>query len=485
VTFGEFSLRLKRYSCHFEFSKGAFMSLLVKRTQHAIGQGGFHSSYLYVDDECFSFVFDCGGSTDEHRDGIIGPVVAKGKHDWLVVSHLDEDHINGVAQLEKEGVKFSNVFLPHVDLSPYMFLMLMKNANATSVAGVAATLGAILTVGRLYAGAYGRVRVVVPGDPDRGGQGRPDVFPNPNYPAPMRLPNLTPPTNTDPSVVLDAKGQSSLGATGSIIFQDTQSIFLQNNDWEFRFYSEEWTFPSPIAALWALPVLKPLRDAMEHLALLGTDNGKAFTDGIDAALDAKVSVADANTALHNINPAFAKVRKELSVNSLLKKLYKALPDLHDYNSASLCLYSGPADENFSRRRQQMRYITIYGTRRQHRGSRREVGWLGMGDAHLHDAATFGRFRKHYGNCLQRLSTLVLPHHGSRHNYDAEQIQLHRLLAQIGEYPSPLFVAASNPAHKRFKHPHQEVVAVASMYGQVHNVNLDPDSALSEIIVEVE
>lgn len=58
------------------------MTLLVKRIQHAIGQGGFHS-------------FDCGGGTAKQRASVIGPVVKEGNHDWLVVSHLDADHVNG------------------------------------------------------------------------------------------------------------------------------------------------------------------------------------------------------------------------------------------------------------------------------------------------------------------------------------------------------------------------------------------------------
>lgn len=458
------------------------MPLLVKRTQHAIGQGGFHSSYLHAGDERFGLVFDCGGSTDKHRASVIGPVVEQRKHDWLVVSHLDEDHINGVSQLESAGVTFSNVFLPHVDLSHQLFLMLLKSAGTATVASEEARLNSILIVGKLYAGAYGRVRVVIPGERDRGDRPRQNIFPNPNGPERTRLPDLTP-DGVAPSVLLDKEAQKSLGASGARTFQDTQSIYVSDKNWELRFYSDEWAFPAPVTKLWALTVLQPLRDAMEHLSLLGSSGGKNFTNGIGAALKAKVPAAVANATLATIDPAFLKLSRAISVNSLLKKLYKALPDLHDYNSSSLCLYSGPVVDRYPEHWRYMRCVNLPGERYQRLWKGYSVGWLGMGDAHLHDAAALGRFRGHYQNRFQLLSTLVLPHHGSRHNYDFERIQLHRLLAPMSD--GAVFVTASNPDHKKFNHPHQEVVKIAGMYGDVHNVNLDPNSAFGEIVVEHE
>lgn len=458
------------------------MPLLVKRTQHAIGQGGFHSSYLHAGDERFGLVFDCGGSTQKHRARVIGPVIEKGKHDWLVVSHLDEDHINGVSQLESAGVTFSNVFLPHVDLSHQLFLMLLKSAGTAKGASVAARLNSILIVGKLYAGAYGRARVVTSGEGNRGNRPRQDIFPNPNGPEHTRLPDLTP-DGLAPSVLLDKQAQKILGASGARIFQDTQSIYVSDKNWELRFYSDEWAFPAPLAKLWKLAVLKPLRDAMEHLSLLGSNGGSKFTSHIGAALSALVPADVANAALATITPTFQKVRGAISVNSLLKKLYKALPDLHDYNSSSLCLYSGPIADRYPERWGYLRSMKLSGEQYQRQWNGYSVGWLGMGDAHLHDAAALGRIRSHFQGRFQLLSTLVLPHHGSRHNYDSERIQLHRLLASMSGCAKPVFVAASNPHHKTFNHPHEEVVTIAGMYGEVHNVNLDPNSAFAEIVVE--
>lgn len=458
------------------------MPLLVKRTQHAIGQGGFHSSYLHTGDECFSLVFDCGGSTKKHRDSIIGPVAKRGRHDWLVISHLDEDHINGVAQLESAGVTFANVFLPHVDLCHQLFLMILKSAGAATVANEAARLNSLLILGKLYAGAYGRVRVVIPGERYRGDRLRQDTFTNPDGPEHTRLPDLTP-DGMAPSVLLNQQTRRSLGPLGARVFPDTQSIYVTGKKWELRFYSDEWAFPEPVAKLWALPVLKSLRNAIESLALLGIDGGSRFVRTIGAALKKDVSALTANAALVGIDATFATVRKRISINSLLKRLYKALPDLHDYNSSSLCLYSGPFVGRYRERWRYMRSTSLSPERYEREWKGNSVGWLGMGDAHLRDAAAFGRFRAHYHGRFRLLSTLVLPHHGSRHNYDSEGIQLHRLLASISGSSSSTFVAASNPDHEKFKHPHREVMQIVEMYGDLRNVNLNPNSEFCEIVVE--
>jgi len=457
------------------------MPLVVKRTQHAIGQGGFHSSYLYAGDKRFGLVFDCGGATAGHRARVIGPVVEKRKHDWLVISHLDKDHINGVSQLESAGVTFSNVFLPHVDLSHQLFLMLLKSAGTARSANANDALDTLLIVGRLYAGAYGRVRVVVPGDRRRNGPPPQDTFPNPDGPEHTRLPDLTP-NGLTPSDVLDHQSQQRLGPSGSRTYDDTQSVFVTDQDWELRFYSDEWAFPDPVTRLWSLPVLRPLRDAIERLSLLGSNGGKDFTNGVDVQLNAKVSAADANVALTSIDPNVQQVNRQLTVNSFLKKLYLALPVLHDYNSASLCLYSGPALHQPARYRN-IRRIGPASAKHHHLYGNQSVGWLGMGDAHLGDVATFKRFSEHYQGRFGLLSTLVLPHHGSRYNYDNEQIQLHRLLALIARSGRPAFIAASDPGHQRYAHPHQEVVEIGEMYGEVYNVNLNPNSAFGETIVE--
>lgn len=278
-------------------------NLTVERTQHSIGQGGFHSSYLYTKGSRFGVVFDCGGGTDEHRKKLVTDLVSNAPlaHDWLVISHLDEDHINGISALEKAQVRFSNVFLPHVNLPHSMFLMLLKMIDAADAAVTNDQLGAILIAGRLYAGAYGRPRIVVRGDgPNEGG-----------LPGFDGLPDLTQGNMTAPTDLLDKGTRGQLAAKGALkTFPDSRSIYVDDVDWQFRFYSREWVFPGPVAAIWNLPVLQPLCNAINHLALLGNGNGEMFTDAIRHALDKPVLAADANRALKAMVAGHRPLRKK-------------------------------------------------------------------------------------------------------------------------------------------------------------------------------
>ena len=390
-------------------------------------------------------------------------------HDWLVISHLDEDHINGIGQLEEAKVTFTNVFLPHVDLVHSMFLMLLRMAGLAAVG--TATLDAIRIAGRLYAGAYGRVHIVVPGDPDT----------YQNAPRPDGLPDLMPPNISAPSELLDGAARQRLAAGSGRFVSDTESICLDGVDWQFRFYSQEWHFPVLVQTIWNLPELDALRVAINKLKLLGTGDGSAFTNEIQTALDTYITGAQATTALRAIDPRHAAVTKKTSINSLLKMLYKAAPGLHDYNSSSLCMYAGPIGRTAERRQWFNRQTSLAMRDHVERGSTRTVGWLGMGDAHFHTADELARFRNHYRGELRLLSTLMLPHHGSRHNYDSDRVQLHGLLASLPVCPAPALVVASNPAHKKFRHPHTEVVETGNRYGVVHNVSLDARSVFEESI----
>lgn len=67
---------------------------------------------------------------------------------------MDDDHINGVSQLEAQGIKFAKVFLPHiVNLPVTMFLMLVGLVAAASTTLTSDELNSVLVAGKLYAGA--------------------------------------------------------------------------------------------------------------------------------------------------------------------------------------------------------------------------------------------------------------------------------------------------------------------------------------------
>lgn len=451
--------------------------LTVERTQHPIGQGGFHSVHLHTDGERFSVIFDCGGGTAGHRDQLVKDMVSSAvvEYDWLVISHLDADHINGLRQLEKYGITFSNVFLPHVDLPQSMFLMLLK-ALATEGRVSGESLDTLLIAAQLHAGVFGRARIVVSGDqeggepPDEEGVVQDDA--NVDRPA---------------SALLESATRKSLDRQRAASrFPDGTSVYLQDADWKFRFYSREWAFPDPIKKVWDLPVLTTLRQAMSQLFVSGTNTEKNFTAAIKAALHETVTALVANKILSGFSPKHARISRRITVNSLLKLLYKTLPDLHDYNGASLCMYSGPANVPSKCARQYyVRQHNLATVDQARAGLTRTVGWMGMGDANLKDDKELEAFAHHFRTQLPLVSTLMLPHHGSRHNYGKNLTQLHGLLSALPVSPVPVLVVASDPNHEKYSHPHEDVQHACKRFGLLHNVNLRWESVFEESISSLE
>ena len=84
-------------------------------TFHGVGQGLFYSGS--IDDKKFNFIYDCGGSTEKLRNEIEN--LEFDEIDFLVISHLHEDHINGLPIL-LQSKKVNKIFLPYFDTANYL-----------------------------------------------------------------------------------------------------------------------------------------------------------------------------------------------------------------------------------------------------------------------------------------------------------------------------------------------------------------------------
>ena len=97
-----------------------------RRTQAAVGQGGFHFADLTgppPNAEAagrFSYVYDCGSRNLKLCNAIVG-AYARARNgaaiDILFLSHLDDDHINGVSALlsPDHGVAVDTIVMPLID----------------------------------------------------------------------------------------------------------------------------------------------------------------------------------------------------------------------------------------------------------------------------------------------------------------------------------------------------------------------------------
>lgn len=448
-------------------------SFAVNRAQYPIGQGGFHSTHVFEQGERFSLIYDCGGSTTTHRARIIKEFLGPSdpQYDWLVISHLDRDHINGIPELEQAGITFSNVVLPHVDPAKYMLYL---TAALGATLATAEIFALVSIVAGLYGGRYGKPVMIV----NDGGNLEPGDVP------PDALAGSSP-LMDEPTRRIFARATmgSTLGAG--------RSVTLGKSRWQFRFYSAEWHCPKDILKIWAAPEFANLKRAMDELAKKGNKPPTVTIEAcINAELERKVPKPGANAlAIRLFGKALTFRGPDISIKKLLSKLYELAPGIRDYNAASLCLYSGPATG--------VGYLPSAWYRRALSGNvrvdaphallgraSRSVGWIGMGDAQFKKGADLTRFRDHYFAQLPHVSCIVLPHHGSQHNYDRKLLHLENLLKPLARSENLVIVAAADP-NGTYGHPHRSVTTLCEEHGTVHKVTDQAETILEESIEVVE
>ena len=76
-----------------------------------------------------------------------------------------------------------------------------------------------------------------------------------------------------------------------------------------------------------------------------------------------------------------------------------------------------------------------------------VGWIGTGDAALSDESVRKAWLGTYRPFSRHLSTMLLPHHGSRHNFHQELL----------DFPNLRLCLASAGARSRYRHPDRSVI----------------------------
>lgn len=79
--------------------------ILNTKTFYAVGQGGFYSERIFNEGHERAIVYDCGSDTkpmNNHMSLLNRCINESGleKIDYVVISHLDNDHINGLKELE-------------------------------------------------------------------------------------------------------------------------------------------------------------------------------------------------------------------------------------------------------------------------------------------------------------------------------------------------------------------------------------------------
>ena len=98
----------------------------LTRIIHPVGQGGFYSETLRCDENEINVIYDCGGNSiitmEKYLDNYFPNRLNK-KIDAVFISHLHDDHINGLKYLlDNYNVKF--LFLPQLTRDEQLELLL-------------------------------------------------------------------------------------------------------------------------------------------------------------------------------------------------------------------------------------------------------------------------------------------------------------------------------------------------------------------------
>ncbi|MDE0291182.1 MAG: hypothetical protein OXK19_01520 [Candidatus Dadabacteria bacterium] len=398
----------------------------VTRCQYPIGQGCFSSGRI----QCsqgesgssidFRYIYDCGTT----NQGVLRDAVDSYRKrttyvDALFISHLHVDHVNGIDRL-LGAVKVGTVYIPYVNpVMPIIELIEAEAEGALSASLIESTIDPESWFGRR--GVSRVVRVLASSDegppatePEDGGDNELDGSPPSTGRSPL---------NRNPRTSRRAGGRAERSTVASGTPLRIATLF-QGHHW----------------------ILVP------HVDPAPASHKKAFIRDIRIALNLRPRERITSTRLADALRSPTEIRN-------LRNCYERIVaggSRGYHNRVSMSLYSGPAGgENGP--------SWSYGiTARsstwppwwfESLGSRslpevgKAVGWIGTGDAALGVESVRKAWLKAYRPLSQYLSTLLLPHHGSRHNFHSELL----------DFPNLRICLASAAARSRYGHPDRSVV----------------------------
>lgn len=364
------------------------MKVIATRVQRGVGQGGFHTSSILLQqkgmfdaDLPFEFAYDCGtnslGPASLKIDSFLGQHIsayepADGIVDALFISHLDRDHYNGAEQLCKVR-RIHRIFLPYFTIDELILLLLQQISSDIEVStSFASSMASIATGGRTLFGIPVTViggTALITGDPFQ---------------------RISPSTNGRLQAVLlgdDGKtypiGDNIPGGANIGLVVNGQAIPWILRPWSYKQSAAAKKLMKDVIS--GVPELKNIRDQSKGISDADIANIKNNKDAIRSACQAIIAKSPGTIA----------------------------SDHSDNNSPSICLYSGP------RSRITHRYATTYLERGTPESiiATNPIGWLTTGDMlmkrHWIDFITC------YQDVVGLVGTFVIPHHGAENNHSPD------------------------------------------------------------------
>lgn len=420
------------------------------RYQLPVGQGGFNVGTLrdlgrdeatwrssLVADAIpladFMYVYDCGS---DPLAGVIRSVESiaarrpSRRLDMLFVSHFDRDHICGIPHLlhEKKGLRVDTIVMPYLDDIDRMIAFGRSAATSSERSAERFHEDAVVDpVGTMARFGPRQIVMLMPEDGDEGGS------------AFFDLPPADPPSSGPDGIPW--KGRDTGG------WRSASPSARRTPDGATVVQRIEFDVAAGIEGGW---LLKP------HVKRASRQDRDAFCAAVEMLLRwPRGSFRD-------------RVKIERERRGLVTKHRTAVSRAYawtfgDKNETSLSLYSGPAKPHTAG--------AVLRNSQWFRSAR--VGWMGTGDASFKDPLAVQRFQHHYRDEMDWVTTFMLPHHGSAHNFDPSLFVV----------DAELWVAAAQPIHLHWKHPAPEIVkAIKASGARFRRVGSSPKSLLEEKMV---
>lgn len=390
--------------------------------QHPVGQGGLCTGEVETVGNCFRWVYDCGSNQDDALVREIKRAAHPGVRDLLFLSHLDSDHVNGVDRLLAQ-CSVDEVVLPYL-ADDVIIAVTAGDCMRGRLSGL--FLDAVPDLAGWFASrGVGTVTFVHGGEGDEG----PEEGGGPVLPEPGEGPEGTIIAKwSEPPRSVGIRPRSSQAMAGSAPLKT-----------EVQHVSPRAALTFRAGMKWLNWVLVPYVHRPKPQLL---DN---FRRALIKAFGVSVAVKD-----------IAAQARTKAGRDKLRDCYDEL--WRDHNLVSMTLYSGPVRAEGH---------AIGGSARDH-WFRAGPGWMLTGDAHLDGLRRREAFLRHYRTLAEFVGALMLPHHGSIHNFDEE------ILTAFPRLEAAFACAGPNV----YGHPHAAVRQAVEAAGvDYHRVSQRPRSRL--------
>lgn len=376
----------------------------VERNQWPVGQGAFATGRVAIADQTeeINYVYDCGARNVRSLEPVVAAYARRvSSVDALFVSHLDGDHVDGL-DLLLARTSVSSVYLPY--LSAGQRLLLLASAEDSDAHLTGSFIQAQFDPASWF-GSRGVENIVFV----RNTGEMPEGF-------------IAPPPGDDDKTKFGLIDKTDAEYTGAAL-GNAATLEMEVGGYLAI------TSRRP-GLLWILQPFVPKVD-----------------DGRIRQFEDKVR--DKLRLTPNDAIDFELVRELLKSNygrQDLRSCYDSiLPDGSGakHNEVSMSLFSGPSGNRYEwevwqrfRHQQYAWHMT------------NAPGWIGTGDAKLKSRKYRKEWLDFYGVALNSVCSLLLPHHGSRHNFHSALLSPSNLRTCI---------ASADERHEGYRHPSAEVV----------------------------